>query len=86
MPRLNKALGCLFYGGAFLSGFLNVVGGKQGKGRRREKGPEEEKKIGYKEVGARGREDAKESSQDIMLVSPLGLSLYYLFICCSLES
>lgn len=28
---LNKAQGCLFYGGAFLSGFLSAVGGKQGR-------------------------------------------------------
>lgn len=50
-------------------------GWEAGMERQWEKEPKEEKKTGYKKVGARGSEVAKESSHNILLVSPLGLSL-----------
>ncbi len=51
-PRLNKALGCLFYGAAaFPSGFLNTVGGKQGGRNSRKKS--HRKRRGYKKSGSK---------------------------------
>lgn len=48
VPRLNRALGCLFYSGAFLSGFLNAVGGKQGWRDSGKKSQRKRKKQGIK--------------------------------------
>lgn len=61
----------MFYGEAFISGFLSVVGGKLGGTDSGKKSQRKRRKEGLKEVGARGREDAKENC-DILLVSTLG--------------
>lgn len=54
---------------------MRWVGNREGEAAGEEKKRKLKKKQKRKRVGARARKDAKESLQDILLVSPLGLSL-----------
>lgn len=47
VPRLNKALDCLFYS-AFLSAFVSAVGGKQGGRDSGKKSQRKRRKEGIK--------------------------------------